>query len=110
MTLDLDDFYIIINRLDETHNFHAEYFFIRGHLEGVSGRFLKSAAEKRVRTPGRLPGLSGLYPDHPGVDPDHPASTFSFCCFGQFFGPRPDDLDPGPDDPAIQCCSAHFWL
>ena len=86
-TSNLDVFFIIINRLDETHNFHVEHFSIWGHLEGVSGCFIKSTAEKLVRTSGRLPGLSGLYPDHPGLDPDHPASTFSFCCLGQFSAP-----------------------
>ena len=77
-TSDLDDLYIKIDRLDETHNFHVEHFLIRGHLEGVSDRFLKSAAEKLVRTSGQLPRLSGLYLDHPGVDPDHRASAPTF--------------------------------
>ena len=56
-----------INRLDETHNFHVEHVFIRGHLEGVSGHFLKSAAEKLIRMSGFMSGLSGLYPDDLGA-------------------------------------------
>ena len=47
-----------------------------------------------------------LSPKAIGAGGISPASTFSFCCLGQFFGPWPDDLDPASDDLAMQCCIA----